>query len=96
MNRILVIDILTNISYRYFYFGYLNLQEPLEELILLLQHVVITNIPLEGDEGFAHVDELKNILSQLINFYGECNTDEIKVVCNLGLFIKPHITLVNM
>lgn len=57
-----------------------------------MQHVVITNIPFEGDKGSTHVNELKNILNQLINFYGECNTDEIKVVCNLCLFIKPCVT----
>ncbi|VVC36857.1 Hypothetical protein CINCED_3A015403 [Cinara cedri] len=52
--------------------------EPLDELILLAQHVVITSIPFDSNEEL-NAYELKNILSQLVNFYSECNTDEIKV-----------------
>jgi len=54
-------------------------QEPLEELILLAQHVLITSVTSDGNERYCNIDELKKIISQLVNFYCECNTDEIEV-----------------
>lgn len=36
---------------------------------------------LEDNEECNSIDELKKLLDQLVNFYCECNTDEIKVVC---------------
>jgi len=50
----------------------------LEELILLAQHISTTNIPLENSEECA--GELQIILGQLVDFYCDCNMDEIKVV----------------
>lgn len=61
-------------------------QEPLEELILLAQHVVIINMPFEDNS----TEQLKKILDQLVNFYCECNTDEIKVV-SYGMDIYMYI-----
>lgn len=55
------------------------IHEPLDELILLAQHVLVTNMQLNDDKEHAKIDELKQLLCQLVNFYSECNTDEIKV-----------------
>jgi len=32
------------------------------------------------------IDELKQLLCQLVNFYSECNTDEIKVVSKIHVY----------
>jgi hypothetical protein len=34
----------------------------------------------EDTEGYNNTDQLKKLLDELVNFYCECNTDEIKVV----------------
>lgn len=52
----------------------------MEELILLAQHVLKINAIHSNGEENPHIDELNKILNQLVNFYCECNTDEIKVV----------------
>uniref|UniRef100_A0A2H8TUM8 Fanconi anemia group I n=1 Tax=Melanaphis sacchari TaxID=742174 RepID=A0A2H8TUM8_9HEMI len=56
--------------------------EPLDELILLAQHVLVTNIQFNDNNDnndYTKIDELKQLLCQLVNFYSDCNTDEIKV-----------------
>lgn len=53
--------------------------EPLDELILLAQHVLVTSMQFNDNNEHTKIDELKQLLCQLVNFYSECNTDEIKV-----------------
>lgn len=59
----------------------------MDELILLAQHVVVTNMQLNDNKECAKFDELKQLLCQLVNFYSECNTDEIKVVSKIYVWL---------
>lgn len=56
------------------------LKEPLEELILLAQHISAKNISYEHRRKCT--DEVKILLGKLVNYYSECNLFEIYVVNN--------------
>lgn len=49
-------------------------------------------MPFEENEGYNNIDQLKKILDQLVNFYCECNTDEVKVV-SYGITIDYRIII---
>jgi len=42
---------------------------------------------LNDNKEYAKIDELKQLLCQLVNFYSECNTDEIKVVSKIRVLL---------
>ncbi|XP_050526595.1 Fanconi anemia group I protein-like isoform X2 [Daktulosphaira vitifoliae] len=54
------------------------IHEPLDELVILAQNLLVKNIIFESNSSHKNNGELKKLLDQLINFYSECNTDEIK------------------
>ncbi|XP_050438236.1 Fanconi anemia group I protein-like [Adelges cooleyi] len=65
--------------------GRFIIHEPLEELIIIAQHLLVKHFSCESQDAESDSESLKNLLCQLVDFYSECNTDEIKVNDNDSL-----------
>ncbi|XP_050532964.1 Fanconi anemia group I protein-like isoform X2 [Daktulosphaira vitifoliae] len=65
--------------------GKLLIHEPLDELIILAQHLLMKNTSFENNDAHINSETLNNLLNQLVEFYCDCNTDEIKVNDNDSL-----------